>query len=92
MTAVEVVTEVAFTVKVAVEEPAATVTDAGSIAAVLLLLRLTMIPPDGAGPLSATVPVTLPADVTLLLLNPTLLRAAGTTCRDVVTVTPPQLA
>ena len=81
VTAVEVVTVAAFTVKVAVEEPAATVTDAGTVAAVLVLASLTRIPPDGAGPVSGTVPATLPPAFTLPALNPTPLSAAATTCR-----------
>lgn len=48
------------TVNVAVVELAATVTEAGTVAAdVLLLERDTTAPPVGAGPLSVTVPVEL---------------------------------
>jgi hypothetical protein len=46
-----------FTVKVAVVLPAETVTLAGTLAAPLLLRRMTRAPPAGAAPLSLTVPV-----------------------------------
>lgn len=58
MTVVGAVTTLVLTVKVAVVVPAATVTLAGTRAtAVLLLERVTCTPPEGAAPLSATVPV-----------------------------------
>lgn len=44
-------------VKVAVVCPAATVTEAGTVATALLLERLTASPACPAGPLSVTVPV-----------------------------------
>src|SRR5207302_2517009 len=46
-----------FTVKVALLLPPGTVTLAGTLAAPLLLERVTCAPPVGAGPLSVTVPV-----------------------------------
>ena len=48
-----------MTVKVAVVAPAATVTDAGTVALVELELSVTAMPPVGAAPLSVTVPVEL---------------------------------
>jgi len=55
---VEVITALVLTVNVALFAPAATVTLAGTCAAAALLLESeTAAPPDGAGPLSVTVPV-----------------------------------
>jgi len=48
---------------------AATVTEAGTVTVLLLLERLTLIPPVGAGPLNATVHVTVPAPVIDALLQ-----------------------
>src|SRR5215469_9044962 len=57
VTEVVVVTVFVLTVKLAVVLPAATVTLEGTVAtAVLLLDRVTTVPPDGAGPLRVTVP------------------------------------
>jgi hypothetical protein len=54
---VEELTAVVVTANVAVEFPAATVADAGTVAAeVLLLDKATVIPPDGAIPDKVTVP------------------------------------
>jgi hypothetical protein len=44
-------------VKVADAFPAAMVTEAGTVAWVLLLFSLTVMPPAGAGPVRVTVPV-----------------------------------
>jgi hypothetical protein len=48
---------VVLTVKVAELRPDVTVTDAGSVAALLLLVSATTVPPEPAGPLNVTVPV-----------------------------------
>src|SRR6266480_3270819 len=57
VTAVDAVTTLVLTVKVALVAPAATVTLEGTRAAPLLLESATGAPPAGAGPLSGTVPV-----------------------------------
>jgi hypothetical protein len=46
-----------LTVKVLEALPEATVTDAGTVADVVLLVRLTTVPADGAAPVRVTVPV-----------------------------------
>ena len=67
MTDVEVVTLLVLTVNVALLAPPATVTLAGTVAAVVLSLdRETAAPPLGAGPLSVTVPVDADPPVTLV--------------------------
>src|SRR5262245_8052768 len=49
------VTELAAAVKVTVEEPGETATEAGTVRLALLLVKLTVRPPEGAAPLSVTV-------------------------------------
>jgi hypothetical protein len=65
------VAAIVVTVKVAVVLPAATVTLAGTVAAVLLLDRATEMPPLGAEPLKVTVPVAEVPPVTLVGLTET---------------------
>src|SRR3954470_14742231 len=60
VTAVAVATGVVVMAKFAVVAPAATVTDAGTAPAALLLARVSTAPPAGAAEMSVTVPV-LPA-------------------------------
>jgi hypothetical protein len=67
VTAVDAVTALALTVKVALVAPAGTVTLEGTVAAAVLLLEsVTSAPPDGAGPLNITVPVEEFPPVTLV--------------------------
>jgi hypothetical protein len=66
------VTELVVTEKVAVVAPAATVTLAGTCAAVVLLLvRVTVAPPVGAAPLNVTVPLEELPPVTVVGLTAT---------------------
>jgi hypothetical protein len=74
---VDVVTAVVVIAKVAVVLPCATVTLAGTVAALLALLRVTGNPPAGAGAVSVTVPVDALGPVTVDGLTLTALKAAG---------------
>jgi hypothetical protein len=65
LTAVLAATGLVVIAKVAVVAPPATVTFAGTCAAALLLERVTTAPPEGAAPLSVTVPVELTPPITL---------------------------
>lgn len=58
-----VLTALTVAAKLALVAPAATVTDAGTVIAELLLLRLIANPPVGAAPLKATVQLSAPAPV-----------------------------
>ena len=64
----------AVAVNVALVEPAATVTEAGTLAEALLLDRATLAPPTGAAALSVTVQVLVPGVLTEAGLQ---LRLAG---------------
>ena len=76
-------------VKVAVVAPAATVTLAGTLAAVVLLLvRMTAAPLDGAGPVKVTVPVDEVPPITDVGLSVTEVSAAAVTVRVAVFVAP----
>lgn len=81
-------TAVVFTVKFAVEAPAATVTLAGTVAEPLLLERVTTVPPAGANPVRVTVPVDDVPPVTLVGFSATLESAAGLIVRVAVCVPP----
>ena len=67
----------AVAVKAAVVAPLATVTDAGTVTALLLLLRLTVRPPLFAAAVRVTVQASVVAPVSELLLQETAL-SAGT--------------
>ena len=67
----EDVTVLVVTVKVAVVLPAATVTEAGTVAEPLLLESETETPPAGAAALKVTVPVEVPPLTTLVGLTET---------------------
>ena len=68
-------------VKLAVVAPAATVTDEGTVTALLLLDRFTACPPVAAAALSVTVQVSVPAPVTDPLVQLRALNAALTAPR-----------
>jgi hypothetical protein len=72
----EEVTAVVVRLKVAVVLPAATVTVAGTVAEVLLLDKVTEIPPVGAAALKVTVPVDELPPVTVVGLSDTDNKAA----------------
>src|SRR5712692_7338768 len=74
---VDAVTEVVVTVKLAVVDPAATVTLAGTVATTVLLLeRITAVAAEGAG-LMLTVPCKVLPPATVAGVSMTLLRAGG---------------
>jgi len=81
-----------LTVNVIEDLPAATVTDAGTVAEVLPLASLTIIPPVGAGPVKVTVPVTVVPPLTVDGLIETDFRPASPTVRVAVTVLVPDFA
>ena len=76
-------------VKVAVVAPPATVTLAGTCAAaVLLLVKVTRAPLDGAGPVNLTVPVDEVPPMTEVGVSVTEVNAAAVTVRVAVFVAP----
>ena len=76
-------------VKVAVVAPGATVTFAGNCAAaVLLLVRVTTAPLDGAGPVKVTVPVEEVPPITEVGLSVTEVSVAAVTVKVAVFVAP----
>jgi len=88
VTGVDAATVLVVTVNVVLVAPAGTVTLPGTVAAVLLLDRVTDAPPAGAGPFSVTVPVEFPPPVTVVGFSASERRAAGFTVRVAGRVTP----
>jgi hypothetical protein len=85
-------TEAVDTVKVPELLPAGIVSEAGTVAAALLLASLTDMPPEGAGPVSVAVPVELAKLFTVVGFRVSADRltvAAGFTDRVAVLVAPP---
>ena len=83
-------TGLVLTVRVALVPPAGTVTPAGTVAALVLLLESeTSAPPLGAGPLSVTVPVEELPPVTLVGLTLSEASVGGVTVSEAVRVAPP---
>lgn len=78
-----------MTEKVLLVDPAETVTLVGTVAAATVSLKLTITPPDGAGPVNVTLPVDTSQEPTMVEgLMVTSLSAAGKTVREAVFVTP----
>jgi hypothetical protein len=84
VTFVGALTPVVLIAKVAVVLPAATLTDAGTVAAALPLVSDTAVPPVPAGPLKVTVPVDPVPPVKVVGLKVTEDKAAGVTVRVAV--------
>src|SRR6267154_5508234 len=79
VTVVDAATALVLTVNVALVAPATTVTLDGTLAAAVLLLEsVTTVPPDGAAPLSVTVPVEEFPPVTLVGFSETEERVTDT--------------
>jgi len=74
---VDELTPVVVTVNVALDCPAGTVTDGGTLAGELLLVNATETPPDAAGPFKVTVPVELDPPTTEVGFKVTLMGATG---------------
>ena len=93
VTVVVAATALVLTLKVAVVEPAATVTLAGTVAAAALLLdRVTLVPPLGAAFVSVTVAVEEAPPVKLVGLSAKLLALTAVTVREVLPVIPFKVA
>lgn len=71
------VTAATVAVKLAEAAPAATVTEAGTVTAELLLARLTLIPPVAAAVVSVTVHASVPVPVNVLVEQESPLRVAS---------------
>jgi hypothetical protein len=78
--------------KVAIRSPSAIVTDAGTVAAALLLVRATVKPPAGAAAVSVTVPVADEPPIGAVGLRTRLCRPGGEIVRVAVLVTVPARA
>jgi len=77
--AVWVSTPAVFTGNVVVDCPAAIVTEPGTVAATLALVRVTVVPPGAAGPLKVIVAVEGVPPGTEVGFNPSELNVAGLT-------------
>lgn len=94
------VTAVTVAVKLALVAPEATVTLVGAVTELLLLVRLTAVPAEGADPFNVTVQESVPAAVNELVVQLIELSAGplvlpvlgGVSCRVYVCVTPPAVA
>jgi len=87
---VEFAEEEVLTLKVALLDPEPTVTVAGAVPTAVLLLRsVTTIPPDGATPLSLTVPCELLPPATLAGLSVSEESEGGVKLRVAICMTPP---
>jgi len=69
--------------------PAGIVAEVGTVAAGLLLLNVTAMPPAGAGPLNISVPVEFVPPVTVAGLKLTELKPGGETVKLAVRLAPP---
>ena len=85
-------TAIVLTAKVAVVEPAATVTVAGTVAAALPLVSVTVVPPGPAAPLRVTVPVEELPPVTVVGAKDKDRTVAGLTVKVAVRETVPRVA
>jgi len=94
VTVCAVLTAETVAVKLALVDPAPTVTEAGTVTAELLLAKLTAKPPVGAAVFSVTVQLSVPAPVIDPLVHVSALNtgALALSCRTKVFATPPALA